>query len=190
MIRRRRTAEHNRKIGEANKANGRGVTPTKFCPRCKQDLSRADFGVRHNGYSASYCKECDRSYDTLRQRRSKDARPELREKLRRVNRNTGLRRNYGIAVEHYEMILAAQGGRCAICGADKPGTAGRAHLDIDHCHQTGELRGLLCSACNRGLGNFADDPKKLRAAAQYLETATGRWPGVSGSVHYNGKRQR
>ena len=58
---------------------------------------------------------------------------------------------------------AAQDGRCAICGA----VSGR--LFVDHCHTTGNVRGLLCVACNNALGQFRDSVSALRRAIDYLE---------------------
>jgi predicted nucleic acid-binding Zn ribbon protein len=75
---------------------------------------------------------------------------------------------YGITAEEYDALLAAQEGRCAICGSpDWPGKGNRPH--IDHDHETGRIRGLLCNNCNTGLGQFKDDPQRLRAAIRYLE---------------------
>jgi len=50
---------------------------------------------------------------------------------------------------------------CVICGSEEP-------LVIDHDHQTGKVRGMLCNHCNRGLGHFRDDPELLEFAAQYV----------------------
>jgi hypothetical protein len=63
-------------------------------------------------------------------------------------------------------MLAAQEGRCAICRREQPD--GRA-LHVDHCHASGRIRGLLCEACNIGLGLYRDDPAVLRRAAGYIE---------------------
>ncbi len=76
-------------------------------------------------------------------------------------------RKFGITVEDYERMLAAQAGRCAICNSTEPG--GRGVFHVDHDHATGTVRGLLCTNCNAGLGQFKDDPALLRAAANYLE---------------------
>jgi hypothetical protein len=64
---------------------------------------------------------------------------------------------------------------CDICGARETLTRGGhvRRLNIDHDHQTGALRGVLCSRCNTALGMFGDDPAKLRAAAAYLENPPG-----------------
>jgi hypothetical protein len=70
-----------------------------------------------------------------------------------------------LAPERYDEMVAEQGGLCAICRAAPTGQLG---LMIDHNHTTGEVRGLLCGACNTGLGLFLDDPDLLERAAAYL----------------------
>ena len=91
------------------------------------------------------------------------------------NRRLWLRRNYGITVDDYEMLLARQHYSCAICGS--PECSSGRRLAVDHCHQTGQVRGLLCMDCNTSLGGFKDDVNRLMLAAQYL-TASGEWlPG-------------
>ena len=77
-----------------------------------------------------------------------------------------LRRRYGITLADYDDILLAQNGVCAICQQSQ--RSGR-RLDVDHEHETGTVRGLLCNRCNRGLGLFQDSPALLRAAAEYLD---------------------
>jgi hypothetical protein len=78
-----------------------------------------------------------------------------------------LLRKYGISLIEYDALLAAQGGRCAICGRERP-TRGDQMLQVDHCHRTGKVRGLLCSPCNSVLGFLEDNPLTLRAAMAYL----------------------
>lgn len=74
-------------------------------------------------------------------------------------------KKYGLTLEQYHSMLQAQEGRCHIC-KELFGTL----IHIDHDHQSGAVRGLLCHKCNVGLGHFRDDPELLRAAAIYLET--------------------
>ncbi len=71
-------------------------------------------------------------------------------------------KQYGITVEDYDAMLLAQDGRCAVC--DRP----MFGPHIDHDHVTGEVRGLLCRACNQGLGIFEDDVDRLLGALTYL----------------------
>jgi hypothetical protein len=93
---------------------------------------------------------------------------ENKDRAHRYDRKYDLKKNYGITIEEYDRILAEQGGGCAICGADVSDGRKR-YLDIDHCHESGRVRGILCSNCNRGIGCFLDTPERCRAAAEYLE---------------------
>lgn len=71
----------------------------------------------------------------------------------------------------YERLLASQGGVCAICGREEMslGRGGEIKkLAKDHCHVTGEWRGLLCGKCNKALGLFGDDPATLQRAMNYI----------------------
>ena len=87
---------------------------------------------------------------------------------RAVQKNRDLKRAYGITLLDYENMYRDQLGRCAICNDFK------VVLNVDHCHQTGEVRALLCNSCNGGMGLFKDDIIKLRRAADYLEKFNGR----------------
>jgi len=70
---------------------------------------------------------------------------------------------YGISQKQYEIMLARQGGLCAICNIKPDKT-----LCVDHCHETGQVRGLLCNSCNSMLGFSKDSPRRLEAGAVYL----------------------
>jgi hypothetical protein len=85
--------------------------------------------------------------------------PQYRERRRGYNN----RYAYGISCLDREDLLVRQGGVCAICR--EPANP----LCIDHCHISGQVRGLLCNQCNLGLGIYRDDPARLRSAADYLE---------------------
>lgn len=93
-----------------------------------------------------------------------------------ARRNTRLKKDFGITHDEYERILESQGGGCAICGSavnsdSRETRNGKYFLHIDHCHATGCVRGILCSACNMGIGKFNDSPELLRMAAKYIEEA-------------------
>lgn len=82
-----------------------------------------------------------------------------------------LKRRYGVTPEWLAETFDAQGGVCAACGRPETKTfRGQIRmLAIDHDHETGEVRGLLCSACNTSIGLFGDDVGRIEAAALYLE---------------------
>lgn len=75
-----------------------------------------------------------------------------------------LMRIYGITIHDYYHMFAEQNGRCGIC-YEKPDRT----LCVDHNHDTGKIRALLCDACNQGLGHFSDDPKKMLNALNYIK---------------------
>lgn len=77
-----------------------------------------------------------------------------------------LKSTYGLTVEDYDAILSSQDNKCAICKSDTPYGKGRFH--VDHNHETGEIRGLLCHYCNLALGNFKDNVSNLLSAIAYL----------------------
>lgn len=78
---------------------------------------------------------------------------------------------YGLTVEQFDLMLEQQGGNCAICGTTFAFLKGDQNLRprIDHCHETGTVRGLLCNKCNRALGLFADDEDILQNALKYIQ---------------------
>jgi len=75
---------------------------------------------------------------------------------------------YGITAEQYEEMNRLQGGRCLICGQAERGTRRGIPktLAVDHDHDTGEIRGLLCSKCNTAIGLLDDDPKRASAPSR------------------------
>jgi hypothetical protein len=84
---------------------------------------------------------------------------------KRAQRDGHLRRKFGISIDVYEEMLAAQGGVCGICGREpNPSIA----LHVDHDHETGVIRGLTCFRCNQALGAFGEDMERLQKATDYL----------------------
>lgn len=136
------------------------VASTK-CSKCGKKKDAAEFYVAPTMKSglSSYCKKCHKA--TAKVYYNTDRKREL-----------WLRHEYGITVEQYETMLKAQNGGCAICGSTTSGGKGK-HFAIDHNHETGKVRALLCNGCNRGLGFFDDDPDRLEAATKYLREHDG-----------------
>jgi hypothetical protein len=146
----------------------------KYCPKCGQTKPIPEFGVRSNGRPKGYCSPCTASYDASYAKTDvgKAARKEASGKWSSGPRKAqDLRKRYGIDFAEYEAMLKAQGGRCAVCGAEEPKSGRMLRLNVDHCHATGTVRGLLCTNCNHGIGKFKDDPALMRAAIAYLEAA-------------------
>jgi hypothetical protein len=110
-----------------------------------------------------YANPAIREQERIRSRARYHAKPDI---FRERHRKEKLKREFGITVEEWDALFSAQGGRCAICGTDDF-KGRRPHTD--HCHATGEVRGLLCKRCNQGVGFFVDDPGLMRGAAEYIE---------------------
>jgi len=79
-----------------------------------------------------------------------------------------LQRDLGITLAERDQMIEDQQGLCLICARGFENLLSR-HIHVDHCHENGKVRGVLCQYCNIGIGNFRDDPSMLRAAADYLE---------------------
>jgi hypothetical protein len=141
----------------------------KTCTKCGQAKPLAEFWPdrsKKNGYMAR-CKTCKAK--AVREYRA--ANPDLDKKRywadRDGERERHLIRKYGITLADYADMLESQGGKCAICG--RPAPADRT-LDVDHDHKTNEVRGLLCTSCNRMLGHSGDSADRLEAGAAYLRS--------------------
>ena len=130
----------------------------KTCTQCKIEQAEEDFYVDKYATSGRrpICRLCCLAY----QQKHKDKDPEGFYKKWKHNR---VRRDYNLSPEEYETFLTEQDNKCQICETREP------PLAIDHCHDTGKVRGLLCRKCNLGLGMFKDDFKLVSKAASYLD---------------------
>jgi hypothetical protein len=148
-------------VGTKNGVQG----STKRCSRCAQDLPVEAFRWVEGparGLLRSMCRDCDRDYAREYAEAHKDER-----------RAYYYERKFGVTIAEYEAMLAAQGGRCAVCrNPEKRGRRGGGTklLAVDHDHETGQVRGLVCHDCNTGLGMFLEDPELLERAAEYLRS--------------------
>lgn len=115
---------------------------------------------RMSRHKPSLCKTCATA-------RTKEWATQHPEEWERHRRRSWLKRKYGITPEDYDRILAAQGGVCAICRTPPPDPRG-FRMHVDHDHESGRVRGILCGPCNQGIGNLGDDVERLRAAIKYL----------------------
>jgi hypothetical protein len=122
----------------------------KWCPDCDEYNPLEDFG-KGKPYCKTHTAERGRAYNAKR-----------RDRLRAQH----IQRKYGINAQEFDALLESQGGVCPICETRLPEGTRRVH--VDHCHDTGEVRGILCNACNSGLGMFGDNPERLLKAIAYL----------------------
>jgi hypothetical protein len=140
---------------------------SKRCCKCGIEKSINEFYLRSdNNKYRSDCKTCHGL--KAKTRWSKD--PSFRSKGLKRSRAHTLKTKYGIDEQTYQKMFANQEGKCAICKTTDPGTA-RDNFAVDHCHTTGEVRGLLCTDCNTTLGKFNDEIERFKAAIAYLEAS-------------------
>lgn len=122
-----------------------------WCGTCEQFRDEDEFGwdsVRNE--PKRRCRPCAADYQLRYVAANRD----------QVNLRRRLSKR-GISEDEFTALFDAQDGRCGICGR-------RRSLDIDHCHESGEVRGLLCGPCNRGIGFLDDDVELMRKAIVYL----------------------
>lgn len=171
---------------------------SKACTKCGKTKPFGDFYGKGEGRYRGDCKAC-----VLLDRRERYASdPEMRERIKAKNasidpaerraryrryraerpdvyaataRRRHLRREYGITIEDFDAILESQSGRCAICDSGDPGKT----WCVDHDHESGAIRGVLCWHCNVGLGHFRDNPTALASAIDYLATSAQSVRSVS-----------
>ena len=143
----------------------------KKCVHCTTEKPLEEFYKQKTSKDGhgSWCKVCQKAYlkewgksRAQRPPRSDDHVLRYRMKYR-----------YKATAEEYNEQLEKQGGVCAICSAPP----GERRLGWDHCHETGQGRGILCHRCNVGIGMFRDDPELLTAAIEYLQLSRRRSPG-------------
>lgn len=140
------------------------MSDMKHCPGCEVNKPLSEF---HKCYSRpqgvnGYCKICFRA-------RHKLAYPRYRRRILAHSAIYGRTKRYGITLNDYNTFLRQQHERCAICHGKEINQKGSTRFCIDHDHRTGEVRGLLCHKCNKGLGNFKDSPVLLENAKRYLK---------------------
>jgi hypothetical protein len=140
-----------------------------FCVKCKDTPERRDYlNARRSQFPSHAIEKRRAAQDANRERIREQNRASYRRHrdVRLVESRVRNLSKYGLTLESFDSLLRAQGGLCAICSTKPDGT-----LCVDHCHQTGSIRGLLCSPCNRAIGHLGDSPEGLTRALSYLEKA-------------------
>ena len=130
----------------------------KVCFICKENKSATEFYSSKNSKDGlhSYCKSCAKQKATENKRANPHRSREYTRKWRDPNYP-------GVSEAEYERMLELQQGVCAVCQIDN------GSLQVDHCHTTGQFRGLLCNNCNSALGFLNDDIKLVENASGYLK---------------------
>lgn len=163
---RMKNLEKVRAIGRASEARHKGTITNqrteKTCSICREVKILEEFH-RNNGSRdgrAAVCRPC-----AIKQVRIWEINNP--EKFALNQRRHIMKSKYGITLEQYAEMLKAQNGGCSICGRKR--NPPKEPLVVDHDHQSGTVRSLLCNRCNGGMGLLGDNPERLRAAADYIE---------------------
>jgi len=143
----------------------------KICTKCKKQLPDESFSLKGNSPTliAKRCDRCRNSRAVLWNKEHKDKVRISQIKFQESGkaRKGRLLKKFNITEEDYNQLFEKQGHGCAICGSNF--SKGKySNFNVDHNHKTGEVRGLLCGNCNRGIGYFKDNIKTLEKAIHYL----------------------
>lgn len=152
------------------------MSEQRKCSQCQQVKPLVDFNKDkkgRGGYGYS-CKPCaaaraKRNYhENKEERKDSHRRYAQRPEVKAASRDRMLRRKYGVTAKQYDRLLSKQGGVCAICKQDRRDTRQR-EMPVDHDHDSGKVRGILCDHCNRVIGLFGDSPDVIARAIKYLK---------------------
>jgi len=132
------------------------------CPTCK--TTHSDMTENYWQQRKYYCRDCRRS--KAKNVYWKDPEAKLAYRRGHINRVTMLKHRYNLSLEYWNALLEKQNGVCGIC-KETPNLP--EDLKVDHDHETGKIRGLLCNSCNIGLGSFKDNTDSLKNAVSYIE---------------------
>ena len=134
----------------------------RICVKCNIEQPIENYykqtGARtKKGYRRPTCKSCVGESTT---QWSKDN----PEKMKEIRRKAKLKKKYGISLKQYDEMVIKHGNKCAVCNK----THERRPLNVDHCHATGKVRGLLCDKCNMALGLLNDSTETIKNLERYL----------------------
>ena len=135
----------------------------KKCTKCETQYPLDEFPTKRRPYAqqSNWCNACYKAYNKAYYKANK-------EKINAEGRRSHLKNKYGITVEQYDEMVEVREGKCDICGGTETHhRSGR--MNVDHCHTTGKVRGLLCFRCNTFLGATKDSIDILKKAILYLE---------------------
>jgi hypothetical protein len=135
----------------------------RLCGACGADISDAHFNRKFCDNDCRYEVYGPKArYSSVRWRRDN------RERVLRSDHNKHLLKSYGITIGQYDVMVAVRENRCDICGRTPEETGDLRRLAVDHCHETGRIRGLLCRFCNTAIGQLGDSVLVMEKALEYM----------------------
>lgn len=149
---------------------------SKTCTKCLEEKNFSEFNKSTDTRLRSQCKTCQRAQWKDWRERNKDKREAWNVKAReeRYFFAKHLKAKFGLTLSDYDSLIAKQDNLCAIClkpetRKGKKKSDGFLPLAVDHCHETGKIRALLCGACNTSLGLLREDVTILESMISYLK---------------------
>jgi len=155
-----------------------GRTAYQRAYRATNPINKEQNRLRANRWNAEN-RERAREISNRSKKKQREANPEKFAEQNKTWRSKNveklrlyeIKRKFDLSLEEYEELLCKQNGACAICECPETATRGGVvrKLAVDHCHDTGKVRGLLCSNCNTGIGKLKDRASLVLKAYKYLE---------------------
>jgi len=130
----------------------------KICVLCNHEKPLTSFEKRGTSYR-NQCKECR----ALKEKERYETCPKYNQYVKNKSRKHHFQKQYGLSIEQVDEMILSRNSTCDICNKKTK------KLHVDHCHATGEVRGLLCVLCNTAIGKFKDDINLLQSAIKYLK---------------------
>ena len=140
------------------------------CTKCNNNFPLSEYYYCSRDGYFTRCKRCMSEIRKLQYKKNKGKERKSnknwiannKERWKELSRKCSLKRKYNMTPQKYGELWLSQKGKCKICYERKP-------LNIDHCHKSNKVRGLLCKNCNFGIGSLKDDIGILTSAIQYLK---------------------
>lgn len=158
----------------------RATDTGKVCSRCpekgEQDLENFSKNRHKRDGLTDWCKSCVADYHKVWYTDNKLTKDGQNRSYYHANkdrfREYALLSKYGLTLEGYDLLYEQQSGVCALCGQPETARDGRSgqvrRLAVDHCHETGRIRGLLCYRCNHLIGCLGDNPASIEHVLEYM----------------------
>jgi hypothetical protein len=138
------------------------LVTSRLCSCCKKETLKDDFTKGAWRLRHPYCRSCMSLATKKSKIKNRDTYEAYKIKTRTASRKSYLKKRWGISLDEFNKMVKFQNGKCAICKINPE------ILHIDHNHESGKVRSLLCNQCNRGIGYLKESPRIFQAAIKYI----------------------
>lgn len=151
----------------------------KYCPGCQKTKNVRNFHKHKNKPDglASWCKECANGNSRRWAKSNKERRARVGQTYYEQNKDKvkakRIEREYGLSPDEHKRMKKEQNNLCKLCGKPETGINGTSgevqELCVDHCHETGKVRGLLCRRCNHLIACLGDTEQSIEKVLEYMK---------------------